>query len=282
MSRSYWEQVTDSGFAVPSDRALDELAAELTTMLGSTDPAIRDSLAYSALATWIGRGVYDDLLPGLGDGMSDGLLVGLGEHDTDSVFRRSFSVLVLATCIERDNEQHLLPPATIATWGDRIATWYVRERDLRGYVPAKGWAHTVAHGADAIGELAASRHLGLPELVVLLDVLADRLLTCTDAVLTCGEPDRLALATRTVLRRGLVPPKVVEPWLRRIASATVVPPAEDRDPFLTTANPEAFLRALHLQLELSPDPPPSRSDLLLVLTGILRDTNASYLRARPG
>lgn len=282
MSPSYWEQVRDSDFVVPTDRALDELSAELTTMLGATDPVVRDGLAYPTLATWVSRGVYDDLLLGLGDGMSDGLLVGLGEHDTDSVFRRSFSVLALATCIERDNQQRLLPPSTIATWGDRIATWYVRERDLRGYVPTKGWAHSVAHGADAIGRLAASRHLVAPELVVLLDVLADRLLTCTDEVLTCGEPDRLAMATMAVLRRGLVPTKVFEPWLRRIASAAVDPPTDDRDPFLVTANPQAFLRALHLQLGLSPAPPPARNDLLLVLTGILRETNASCLGSSRG
>ena len=42
-------------------------------MLGSTDPEVRDGTAYPALATWIDRGVYDDLLAGLGDGMAAGL-----------------------------------------------------------------------------------------------------------------------------------------------------------------------------------------------------------------
>ncbi len=58
-------------------------------MLGSPDPEQRDGIAYPALATWIDRGVYDDLLVGLGDGMAAGLTVGLGEDGTDSVFRRS-------------------------------------------------------------------------------------------------------------------------------------------------------------------------------------------------
>src|SRR6476661_3931578 len=103
MSGSYWKQVLATGLAVPSDRPLDDLTAELTRMLGSPDPAVRDGLAYPTLATWIDRGVYDDLLVGLGDGMAAGLRVGVGEIDTDTVFRRSFSVLVLAECIERDN-----------------------------------------------------------------------------------------------------------------------------------------------------------------------------------
>ena len=117
MTRAYWSQVKASGLAVPEDRPLAELTTELTTMLGSPDPHMRDGLAYPTLATWVDRGVYDDLIAGLGDGMCAGLTVGLGEHDTDSVFRRAFSVLVLAECIDRDNEQGLLPGAQAARVG---------------------------------------------------------------------------------------------------------------------------------------------------------------------
>ena len=55
----------------------------------------------------------------------------------------------------------------------------MRERDLRGFVAGKGWAHAVAHGADALGALARSRQSGRLELTVLLDVVADRLLAPT-------------------------------------------------------------------------------------------------------
>ena len=79
MSIGYWERVQKAGFEVPSDRPLDDLTAELTTMLGSTRPEVRDGTAFPAFATWIERGVYDDLLAGLGDGMAAGLSVGLGE-----------------------------------------------------------------------------------------------------------------------------------------------------------------------------------------------------------
>ena len=170
MSIGYWDQVQKAGFEVPSDRPLDELTAELTAMLGSTRPEVRDGTAYPALATWIANGVYDDLLAGLGDGMVAGLSVGIGEDGTDTVFRRSFSALILGACIERDNEQHLLPGAKILEWGDRAATWFLTERDTRGYVDEKGWAHTVAHGADTLGALGESPHLAGPEHTVLLDI----------------------------------------------------------------------------------------------------------------
>ena len=279
MTRAYWSQVKATGLAVPDDRPLTELTTELTTMLGSPDSHVRDGLAYPTLTTWVDRGVYDDLLIGLGDGMAAGLAVGLGEQDTDSVFRRAFSVLVLAECIDRTNHEDLVPASKVMEWGDRIATWYLRERDLRGYVPGKGWAHTVAHGADAIGVLARSEHLGRNELTVLLDVLGDRVLSPADAPYVHGEPDRMALATMNVLRRNLVPMTVVEPWVARIAEGARHTAGAATDPFAGTANAQAFLRALHLQVALAPQPVEFRSDLLLELVAVLRSTNPSYLRA---
>ena len=280
MSGSYWKSVVEDDFEVPSDRPLDDLTAELTRMLGSTDPDTRDGTAYPALATWTERGVYDDLLPGLGDGMAAGLAIGLGEQGTDSVFRRSFSVLILGECLARDNAAALLPGAKILDWGDRVATWYLRERDLRGFVPGKGWAHAVAHGADALGALAASPHLYTNELTVLLDVLADRVSMTTDVVLTAGEPDRMAAATMAILRRNLVPLQVIEPWIARLVASARLKSSADRDPFLGTSNAQAFLRSLYLQLSLAPAPPTVRPDLLLVLVDALRETNAGYLSVR--
>jgi hypothetical protein len=278
MPTGYWRSVVQRGLEVPSDRPLDDLTAELTAMLGSPDPEQRDGIAYPALTTWIDRGVYDDLLVGLGDGMAAGLTVGLGEEGTDSVFRRAFSVLVLAECLDRGTSQHLLTSGKVLQWGDQVATWYLREKDTRGYVPGRGWAHTVAHGAGAIGVLATSPHLASAELTVLLDVLADRLLARDTGLLTCGEPDRMAMATMQVLRRNVVSLKVIEPWVNRIAAAAApMGSSEDRDPYLDSGNAQAFLRALYLQLSLAADPPQVRPDLILVLVEVLRRTNAQYL-----
>ena len=264
------------GLRVPAERPLDDMTAELTSLLGSPDPAQRDGIAYPALAAWVSRGVYDDLLAGLGDGMTMGLVRGLGEVETDTVFRRSFSVLVLGECISRDSRINRLPAAKIMEWGDRIAAWYVRERDLRGYVPGKGWARAIAHGADAIGALAGSPHLGRAELTVMLDVLADRLLQPSDRLLTSGEPDRMAAATMRVLRRNLVPLNVLEPWVARLAHAASQHTHADDDPYLATGDAEAMLRSLYLQLLLAPGHPDVRADLLLILVEALKHTNPHF------
>jgi hypothetical protein len=278
MEGTYWSQVHAAGLAVPSDRPLDDLTAELTRMLGDPDPALRDGTAYPTLTTWIARGVYDDLLAGLGDGMAIGLRVGLGEQGTDTIFRRSFSALVLGECIARDNQRPLLSGAKILEWGDRLATWMLRERDLRGFVPGKGWAYAVAHGAEALATLAGSPHLATAELTVLLDVIADRVLLPVDQLFTSGEPDRLAFATMSVLRRNVVPLRVLEPWIARLASAAATRSSyDDRDPYLAGGNAQTFLRSLYLQLALGNQPPQLRSDLLLVVVDALKSTNPAYL-----
>jgi hypothetical protein len=277
VSRVNWKQVHDDDFRVPSGLPLVDLTEELTVMLGDVDPELRDATAYRTLAAWVSRGVYDDLLPGLGDGMVAGLATGLGERDTDSVFRRSFSALVLAECIGRDNNRPLVLGGKVLQWGDAVATWMLREQDLRGYVDGKGWAHAVAHGADALGALAASPHLGHAELTVVLDVVADRLLLPVDRPFAHGEPDRLVGTTMAVLRRGSVPMTVLEPWLNRIAAgASPVTRATGSDPFVPTGTAQAFLRSLYLQLALGSRPPTVRADLMLVLVGLLRDTNPEF------
>jgi hypothetical protein len=278
MASTFWEQVKANGLKVPNDRSLAELTAELTKMLGDPDPATRDGIAYPTLATWVADGVYDDLLHGLGDGMTAGFNVGLGQDGNDTVFRRSFSALILGECIQRDNIMRLVPADTVMRWGDRLATWFVRERDLRGYVPGKGWAHSVAHGADALGALGESASMGKLELTVLLDVIADRLLEPTTYFLVNGEDDRLAAATMKILRRDLVGLDVVEPWVARLAAHAQPLGTDDRDPYLVSGNVQAYLRALYLQVALAPNPPSGRSDLLLVLIEKLRQANPHFLQ----
>ncbi len=283
LSRINWKQVHDDDFRVPAGRSLADLTADLTALLGDTDPQQRDGIALPVLATWIERGVYDDLLRGLGDGMAAGLRRGLGERNTDSVFRRSFSALILAECIARDNERPLVPGGKVLEWGDRLASWLLAERDSRGFVPDKGWAHAIAHGADAIGVLAASPHVGGAELVVLLEVIGERVVTPVDVPFGSGEPDRLAAATLAVLRRERIGIDTVEMWL-----AQLVDGARKRrrdlvtDPYRITGNLDTYLRALYLQLALGPNPPAVRADLLLLLVDALRALRPRFMGRSAG
>jgi hypothetical protein len=295
VSEAYWEAVLAGGVRVPADAHLPDLTADLVRWLGDPDARRRDSLAYTILATWISEGVYDDLLVGLGDGICSGLSVGLGNDGDDTVLRRSFSALLLAEIIARDNVKILLAADDVMRWGDRTTSWYVREQDLRGYVQGMGWAHAVAHGADLIGQLARNRHLGSMELTALLDVVADRLLAPTRHVWRHAEDDRLAYAVMVIVHRGDVDVEVLETWVRRLGAGIRQPGtrgAAPEWPTPTAVNTTTFLRALHLQLALGvraqgpldehlfAEPPLDRADVMLVLLEQLRSASPWLYRRR--
>lgn len=276
MSQAYWQAVRSAGHDLPTDRPLDELTAELVEMLGHPDPQLREDLAYPVLTTWLQRGVYDELLAGLGDGLLPGLQLGLGEDGDPSVVRRSYSALLLAEVVGRDNATQLLTSETVLGWGDAATSWYVREADHRGWIPDVGWAHAIAHGADLLAALARSRHFGPLELTVLLDVVADRVLAPTAYAWRHGEDDRLAHAVMTLLHRDALDLHLVEPWLARLGAGLQPPRTRGH---LTTEwptpaarNTSAFLRALHLQLALGSgnEQPAHRADLILAVLDQIR------------
>lgn len=284
---AFWEQVLRDGCALPPYPPLDELTVELSRLLGSPIAHERHEIGYEVLSTWISRGLYDDLLAGLGDGMCTGLDSGLGEEDTDSVFRRSYSALVLASVVARDTEAERLHPDVLLRWGDRGIRWLVKERDLRGYVPGKGWANAAAHGADLLLALAVSRHFGEGELMVLLDAIADRLLEPTTHRLVHGEDERLAYTTMAILHRNILDMNVLGPWLERLADSWKEHSVGDS---CVAFNTVTYLRVLHLQLQLGVQPmmPPGRAakhlqtdvanriDVLGAIARMLRTTGPWY------
>ena len=115
------------------------------------------------------------------------------------------------------------------------------------------------------------------ELVVLLDVIADRLLTPTKQFFICAEEDRLAHAVINILNRDLVELEVLEPWLTRLANGAFMSVSAHRNPFFVSGNVQKFLRSLHLQLSLGSARPQVRVDLLLALSDHLRRTNSGFL-----
>ena len=94
--------IIESDFAVPEGADYRKLVSELEVNLGSLDLTVRDK-SYEILGVWCNRGILTDSeLLTLGERIVSNLSVGLGELDTDNVFVRSFSALVLCEIIEAD------------------------------------------------------------------------------------------------------------------------------------------------------------------------------------
>ena len=129
--------------------------------IGSTDSILRDTCIYGTfckliLEKQLDKGLLEEMLEAcLADEM---LFHGIGEAESDSVFTRSFTTLLIALILYSDNESGFLSGEMIVEVKEKLLVYMEAEKDLRGFVPGKGWAHSIAHAADAFDELAKKRH----------------------------------------------------------------------------------------------------------------------------
>jgi hypothetical protein len=84
--RAYWQAIANNHYQVPENEPASQLAHEVSGLLTSPDPELRDDLAYSILARWIARGVLPDpVLLSLADEWEANLKRGIGETGNSSV-----------------------------------------------------------------------------------------------------------------------------------------------------------------------------------------------------
>ncbi len=181
-------------------------------MLASPDPAVRDRTGYNLLYRHIRDGKADGSLRTLGDRMAEQL----GHPEIQA---RTFAALGLACAVPRDEVTGELATADVRRWQDAFTAWYAGETDLRGHDDTLGWLHAVAHGSDTIEAFARSRHLGSADLVALLDLARQRLITPNDLLFADGEDDRLSNAVTTVLCRTELTVDDATGWLKPIEVA---------------------------------------------------------------
>jgi hypothetical protein len=139
--REFWRSIVQRNYAVPEGESAFALARELSGLLGSPDPELRDNLAYVILGAWIvdqGKFAQPELLSLLDEWRAN-LRSGLGESGTDSVLKRSFSALCLASLAEYDLKSPFLGASRYRALLSDALAYIKEERDIRGYDENKGW-----------------------------------------------------------------------------------------------------------------------------------------------
>ena len=155
MYAEFWENPRNRDLGLPPGIDRHAALAELLRHLGNTDPHWRDEIAWPLLGRWMWKVELDeDYRRFVTRDAIDHLLVGVGRRTDDSVFRRSFSALVLSSAIASDLHRPFLRLADVRRMLRLALELLDREEDLRGFVPRKGWAHCIAHLADLLGNFA--------------------------------------------------------------------------------------------------------------------------------
>jgi hypothetical protein len=207
----HWPSFAAEGFPFPGGVSASRLGDELSAMLVSPDPEVRDEYAYTAAARWIREGRLDEVLADLGDSAAD-------RFNHPEIQARTFAPLVLRCVLTRGTASPGTVPASAAErWYTGFASWYPAERDTRGWDDSLGWLHAVAHGADAAAAFAQA----LPGRRAELLELCARRMTAGHADYRYAqlEDARLAHAlTRILLAPGLTAEESTR-WLRVVADA---------------------------------------------------------------
>jgi hypothetical protein len=156
--RAFLASLADDRTALPPGFDCGAFALENLDLLGSTDAEVRDELFYGTVNVWIQEGLMTARgMAGLLEAACgrDQLFRGIERPEGDEVFRRTFALLLIASIIDRDNRAPALDAGRRSSALEALLAWAEAERNTEGYLERGGWAHSVAHGADALGAFFA-------------------------------------------------------------------------------------------------------------------------------
>jgi len=252
-------QIKSNDYEIPDDVNIDELISDMLNYIGDTDGELRDKLIYSAFNQWSYKTLTQAqirhiLFTCIGEQY---LFKGIGESGTDTVFTRAFSSLPISLAFCMHDDTPFLTVDEINNVKNTVMRYAAEERDYRGYVDGKGWAHAIAHLADALAnifgvdkavdiesEYSASRE----DLEKGLGVI--KMLVCNkEYVYTAEEDERLIPVFFSICSNEMFTTSEIIAWLDSFNMedkewwSGAVP-----DSFNLHLNRKTFMRSLYFQL----------------------------------
>ena len=223
--------------------------------IGSIDAELRDQLIYN----WFYHLIIEknllehELLTELLEvALNNLLLKGIGERGTDTVFTRSFTTLLIALILSRDNEDDFLDQNMILRVKDKLIEYIYLEKDLRGYVAFKGWAHSVAHVADTFDELVKSKKVDSKHYGEMLNALWNKVLV-TSSVFIHEEDERILIPIMEMLEQDMII-KEIESLLEQIPNELKKRKSiiEEEEYWFLYANCKVFLKSFLIKVQKTP------------------------------
>jgi Protein of unknown function (DUF2785) len=161
--KEFLRSIAENNYQIPTDIDAFEFAKNLMANLSLTDEEIRDDLSYMTLASGIigqQKLSHEQLEKLLNYALDEEhAFFRIGEVGTDSIFMRSFSNLVVAAILFNDANDPALSWEALHATKNALLRYAHEEKDWRGYVEGKGWAHAMAHLADALDECAQNARM---------------------------------------------------------------------------------------------------------------------------
>jgi len=262
------QEIVDNEYEVPNERDYEQLTNEMLDNIGVVDPVLRDELIYMVLANSIMDDQYnkDELKQILNICLDeDHLYYQLGAKEDDTVFTRTFSALIVAVLFHKDNEDDFLNTQEFQDAASKVFNYYSEEKDLRGYVEGKGWAHSAAHGADILAEIGKSKKAQKRQLMKLLQAIIDKS-QVADHIYYNAEDERMAKAVKNTMKNINLDDESINKWFRDITNFKRI---NDRNKYDTLLfNLKNILKSLYFEI-ISDDV--INDKYLILITDSLKD-----------
>ncbi len=219
------KSIMENDFQIPSESSLMEITPVLIEKLGSINSDIREG-CLDILYVWIINGKYNNTtLISLGNQLISLTHSGLDQEMSDLVFLRAFAALEVAGILlfdercengEIEGRNEFLTPEIVKTWFSTALEYYQQEKDYRSYVIGKGWAHSIAHGADLFSNFAKHRFIQKEEILQIFKTFKQKLTSPSPILFNGKEELRIASAVYSSLLRNKLDIHEINQWLSSI------------------------------------------------------------------
>jgi signal transduction histidine kinase len=216
--------------------------------IGDPDSDFRELFIYPTLARWIPKVLSGEEKRALLHQLLDEhhLFYRIGDGESDAVFTRTFTLLALAILLYDHREAPFLSREEVQHTLEKVVAYANAEQDRRGYIAVTGWAHSMAHLADVLDELALCEEFGAAELRRILQTIQQTMTTPLTAY-HHEEDERMAFATLSLFGRGVLSEAECADWLAGLPAG--VPPRQEFtiEGYRQRVNLKHYLRSLYLQ-----------------------------------
>jgi|AntRauTorckE6833_2_1112554.scaffolds.fasta_scaffold00234_6 REP element-mobilizing transposase RayT len=240
--------IVDTDYEVSTDVDYKELTNIMLEKIGDTDPVLRDELIYMIMANWIDKDIYSnkelkEILNICLD--EDHLFYNIDSKEDDSVFTRTFSALQIAMLIYKDNNLDYLTQKEFNETAKLVCSYYKKEKDLRGYIENKGWAHSAAHGADIFAEIANNKKVQTKTLKNVLDVVNSKI-KVDNYIYFNNEDERISKAVTAVIKANKLDDQYLSNWFNSLLDIKEINNRNKKDTLIS--NIKNFLRSLYFNI----------------------------------
>lgn len=165
--------IKNKGWNLNNETDAYELVQQMMVHIGSTDYVLRDDLIYTGFYYIIYKQkklTSSEQYTILNRLLTDNyLFYNINKGKNDSVFKRTFSLLLIDIILSNDLLNTFLSKEEFYECFQAIIKYSYEEKDLRGYIENKGWAHSTAHCADVLTTITENKYIGKSYLLKILD-----------------------------------------------------------------------------------------------------------------